>query len=165
MKEPARLFTLLALLLLFAGLGFLFGRRTAQKSPESTIIRDTVTYTKIDTFCVETPVFRYSYIHDTVRTYFTTVEHDTVLVDVPIETKVYAEDSLYRAVVSGWHPSLDSLTIYPTETIVTITNTVRTPAPRWSLGVTLGPSVVATPSGSVHAGLGITAGISYRFGK
>ena len=165
MKEGSRLLTMLLLLVTFAGIGFVFGRKTAQKSPESTIIRDTVTYTKIDTFCVETPVFCYSYIHDTVRTYFTTVEHDTVLVDVPIESKVYAEDSLYRAVVSGWRPSLDSLTIYPTETIITITNTVRTPAPRWSFGATFGPSVLATPSGSVHAGLGITAGISYKFGK
>lgn len=165
MKESTRILSLLVLLALFAGMGFVFGRRTAQKSPESTIIRDTVTYTKLDTVCVPTPVYRYSYIHDTIRTWFTTVQHDTVQVDVPIESKVYSEDSLYRAVVSGWHPSLDSLTIYPTETVVTITNTVKAPAPRWGVGVAAGPSVLATPSGSVHAGLGITAGVYWRFGK
>lgn len=154
---------MLALLILFAGFGFLFGRKSVRNEPESTIVRDTVTCTKIDTFVVERPVFRYSYIYDTVRTYFTTIEHDTVQVDVPIERKVYAEDSLYRAVVSGWRPSLDSLTIYPTETTITITNTIRTPAPRWSLGVAAGPSVLATPSGSIHAGLGATIGLTYRF--
>ena len=163
MKESTRIFTFLALLILFAGLGFLFGRKSVRNEPESTIIRDTITCTKLDTICVEKPVFRYSYIHDTVRTYFTTIQHDTVEVDVPIETKVYAEDSLYRAVVSGWRPSLDSLTIYPTETTITITNTVKVPAPKWSFGAALGPSVLATPSGKVHAGLGVTAGLTYRF--
>ena len=154
---------MLVLLILFAGLGFLFGRRSVKNEPESTIIRDTVTCTIMDTMVIERPVYRYSYIHDTVRTWFTTVEHDSVLVEVPIETKVYAEDSLYRAVVSGWHPSLDSLTIYPTTTTITIHEKEKTPAPRWSFGATIGPSVLATPSGSVHAGLGVTAGLTYRF--
>ena len=165
MKESTRLLAALLLLLVFAGLGFLFGRKTATIEAETKIIRDTVTCTKIDTFHVPTPVYRYSYIHDTVRTYFTTIEHDTVQVDVPIETKVYAEDSLYRAVVSGWRPSLDSLTIYPTETTITITNTVKEAAPRWGFGVAAGPSILATPGGAVHGGLGITAGVYYRFGK
>ena len=154
---------MLVLLILFAGLGFLFGRKTATIEAETKIIRDTITCTKIDTFHVPTPVYRYSYIHDTVQAYFTTIEHDTVQVDVPIERKIYAEDSLYRAVVSGWHPSLDSLTIYPKETIIIINNTIKTPAPRWGFGATIGPSVLATPSGAVHAGLGVTAGITYRF--
>ena len=160
MKSFVKLFLLLVLGL---GVGFLFGRRTAKNGSESTIIRDTVSYTIVDTFVVEKPVIRYSYIFDTVRTYFTTIEHDTVLVDVPIERKVYAEDSLYRAVVSGWHPSLDSLTIYPKETIVTITNTVKIPPRKWTIGATAGPSVLATPKGQIYAGLGITAGLTYNF--
>ena len=112
---------------------------------------------------IERPVYRYSYIHDTVRTWFTTVEHDSVLVEVPIETKVYAEDSLYRAVVSGWHPSLDSLTIYPTTTTITIHEKEKIAPPRWSFGAAVGPSILATPSGSIHAGLGATIGLTYRF--
>lgn len=161
MKETTRLLGFLLLLALFAGGGFLFGRKTAPRSQESQVIVRTDTCIVLDTICVSTPVFRYSYIHDTVRTYFTTIQHDTVTVDVPIERRVYSEDSLYRAVVSGWHPSLDSLTIYPTETIITVHEQLK--PGRWSVGITAGPSVLATPSGRVHAGLGATVGLSYRF--
>lgn len=161
MKETTRLLGFLLLLALFAGGGFLFGRKTAPRSQESQVIVRTDTCIVVDTLCVSTPVFRYSYIHDTVRTYFTTLQHDTVQVDVPIERRVYAEDSVYRAVVSGWRPRLDSLTIYPTTTTITIREKVQ--PPKFSFGLTVGPSVLATPSGSVHAGLGATVGLTYRF--
>ncbi|MBQ5979387.1 MAG: hypothetical protein IJL58_05155 [Bacteroidales bacterium] len=89
---------------------------------------------------------------------------DSAAVEIPIERKVYAEDSLYRAVVSGYRVSLDSLTIYPTTTTITVYKTVESRKPgRWSLGITAGPSVLASPSGQVHAGVGITAGLTYRF--
>lgn len=163
MRESTRLAGFLLLLLVFAGGGFLFGRKTAPRSQESQVIVRTDTCIVVDTLCVSTPVFRYSYIHDTVRTYFTTLQHDTVQVNVPIERRVYAEDSVYRAVVSGWRPRLDSLTIYPTTTTVTVTNTILSKPAKWSFGITAGPSVLATPSGSVHAGLGASVGLTYRF--
>lgn len=144
-------------------LGCRYGRRKVRVEPESKVIRDTVTYTIHDTITREKPVFRYSYIHDTVRAYFTTIERDTVLVDVPIERKVYQEDSLYRVVISGWRPQLDSLSIYPTITTITIREKVKTPPPKWSLGVTAGPSVLVTPKGQAHAGIGATVGLQYRF--
>lgn len=149
-------------------IGCRYGRRTARTSPESHVIRDTVSYTIHDTITREKPVYVASYIHDTVRTYFTTIKRDTVLVDVPIERRVYHEDSLYHAVVSGprcgnYEPSLDSLIVWPTTTTITIREKVKTPAPRFSFGATLGPSVLATPGGQVHAGLGATIGLQYRF--
>lgn len=155
--------TYLLIAVIALALGVLIGRRNAPNKPESTIIRDTVTCTVYDTIVRERPVYRYSYIHDTVRTWFTTVEHDSVMVEVPIERKAYAEDSLYYISISGWKPSLDTLILWPKETTITITNTVKTPAPRWSFGVTAGPSVLATPSGQVHAGLGASIGLTYRF--
>ena len=155
--------TYLLIAVIALALGVLIGRRNAPNKPESTIIRDTVTCTVYDTIVRERPVYRYSYIHDTVRTWFTTVEHDSVLVEVPIERKAYAEDSLYYISISGWKPSLDTLILWPKETTITITNTVKTPAPRWSFGVTAGPSVLATPLGQVHAGLGASLGLTYRF--
>ena len=88
---------------------------------------------------------------------------DSMLVDIPIERKVYQEDSLYRAVISGYRCSLDSLTIFNTTTTITIHEKEIKQAPKWSFGATLGPSVLATPSGSVHAGLGATVGLTYRF--
>jgi len=163
MKETTRLLGFLLLLALFAGGGFLFGRRTAPRSQESQVIVQTDTCTIYDTIVKEKPILRYSCIHDTVQTYFTTVEHDSFLVDVPIERKVYAEDSLYWAVVSGWRCSLDSLILYPKETVITIHEKVKVQPRRWSFGITAGPSVLATPSGSVHAGLGASVGLTYRF--
>lgn len=143
--------------------GLILGHRVCRKPPESQVITKVDTCVVYDTIVREKPVFRYSYIHDTIRTYFTTIEHDSVLVDVPIETKVYAEDSVYRAVVSGWRPSLDSLLLYNKTTEITITNTVTIPPKKWSFGLTIGPSILITPSGEVHGGGGVTGGITYRF--
>ena len=164
MREFLR--TLLGLLLV-AGVGFAlgagYGRRTARDRVRLEVINDTTIITTHDTITRERPVYLTSYIYDTIRTHFTTIERDTVLVDVPIERRVYAEDSLYRAVVSGWRPSLDTLVVWPTVTTITIRERVKTPAPRLSFGITAGPSVLATPSGGVHAGVGVTAGLQYRF--
>lgn len=144
-------------------IGARYGRKTARIPVRLEVIKDTTLVVTHDTIVRERPVFVTSYIYDTIRTHFTTIERDTVLVDVPIERRVYAEDSLYRAVVSGWRPSLDTLVVWPTVTTITIREKVKTPAPRLSFGVTAGPSVLATPSGRVHAGVGVTAGLQYRF--
>ena len=163
MRESTRLAGFLLLLLVFAGGGYLLGRKNAPKRTETQVITQVDTCIVLDTICVPTPVFRYSYITDTVRTYFTTVEHDSVFVEVPIESRTYAEDSLYFIKISGWRPSLDTLILWPKETIVTITNTVKIPPKKWSLGIAAGPSVLATPKGEVHAGLGATIGLTYHF--
>lgn len=144
-------------------IGARYGRRKARIDPESHVIRDTVQFTIHDTITREKPVFRYSYIHDTIRAYFTTIEHDTVTIDVPIERKVYQEDSLYRCEISGYMPNLESLTIYPTITTITIREKVKTPAPKLSLGATVGPSALVSPSGKIHGGIGATVGLQYRF--
>lgn len=144
-------------------IGCRYGRKTAKKPVDLRVVWDTTEVIKYDTIVREKPVYRYSYIYDTVRTHFTTIEHDTVTVDVPMERKVYHEDSLYHAVVSGWRPSLDTLVVWPTVTTITVREKIKTPAPRFSLGVTAGPSVLATPKGQVHAGIGATVGLQYRF--
>lgn len=163
MRDTARLLGFLLLVAFFAAGGFVIGRRNRPAKPEPQVIVRVDTCTVYDTIVRYRPVFRYSYIRDTVRAYFTTVRHDTVLAAVPIERRVYAEDSLYRAVVSGWRPSLDSLTLYPKTTTITIREREVVPRSRWSVGATVGPSVLASPSGKVHAGIGVTAGVSYRF--
>lgn len=59
---------------------------------------------------------------------------------IPIERRVYQEDSTYYAVVTGpamgdQHPSLDTLLVYRTTTTITQTNEVTAyKAFRWSLG-------------------------------
>ena len=175
---------MLLLLIIFAGLGFLFGRRTARVGPESTIIETADTSSTVEAFDVQKPKLKDSTVihhvwvklpvvpapqdsvpasHNSAVTSHVS-NQDSALVEVPIERKVYQEDSLYRAVVSGYRVSLDSLTIYPTTTTITVYKTVESRKPgRWSLGITAGPSVLASPSGQVHAGVGVTVGLSYRF--
>lgn len=143
--------------------GLILGHRVCRKPPESQVITKVDTCVVYDTIVREKPVFRYSYIHDTIRTYFTTIQHDTVLVEVPIERKVYAEDSLYFISISGWRPSLDTLLLYNKTTEITITNTITIPPKKWSFGLAIGPSILITPSGEVHGGGGVTGGITYRF--
>ena len=48
-------------------IGHRVGRRTASNGSEPTIIERVDSITVIDTIVREKPVFRYSYIHDTVR--------------------------------------------------------------------------------------------------
>ena len=129
LKELAKAFLGIALIVAVSFLlGCRYGRRTARIAPKLKVIWDTTEVIKLDTIVRERPVFVRSYVRDTVRTYFTTIERDTVLVDVPIERRIYEEDSLYRAVVSGprcgnYGPSLDSLVVWPTITTVTIHDT------------------------------------------
>ena len=91
--------------------------------------------------------------HDTIRL------RDTIPVPVPIEQKVYA-DSDYRAVVSGWHASLDTISVYPKTMVITKTIPVQIPAPpkRWGLGVSAGYG--ASKDGlSPYIGVGISYSI------
>ena len=138
------------------GIGFGYGRRTARMPVRLSVVNDTVQVTKTDTIWREKPVFVASSVirHDTVR--LATLERDTVFVDVPIERKVYQEDSLYRAVVSGWHPSLDTLMVFPKTTTITIREKVPVPdRNRWGIGIQAGAG--ATRNGlTPYIGVGVS---------
>lgn len=60
---------------------------------------------------------------------------DSVEVELPITQKVYG-DSTYRAWVSGYRPSLDSIEVY--RKTITIERTLVQKPKRWSIGVTGG---------------------------
>lgn len=133
MKESLRILTTLLLLIIFAGLGFLFGRRTARVGPESTIIQKADTSSTVEAFDVQEPKLKDSTVihHVWVKLPIAAASQDSVpasqishpysaQVEVPIERKVYQEDSVYRAVVSGYQCKLDSLTIYSTTTTITV---------------------------------------------
>ena len=80
---------------------------------------------------------------------------DTIYVHLPREVKTYS-DSSYRAVVSGFRPSLDEIEIYQRTKVVTETRVLRS-----SPWVTIGPSVgvgIAT-DGRVYPFLGVSATI------
>lgn len=89
---------------------------------------------------------------------------DSALVQIPITQKEYA-DSSYRAWVSGYMASLDSIEIYNRTVLVTekVTETITKQARRkW--GFTVGPTLGAGWNGSHFApyiGLGLTWGFSF----
>ena len=103
---------------------------------ESLVIRTETRFMRLaDTLCV---VFR-----DTVR--------DSILVEVPIEQKVYG-DSNYTAWVSGYLPKLDSILVYRGETVI------RPRSSRWAIGVQAGYGIT-TRGFAPYAGVGI----AYKF--
>ncbi len=67
----------------------------------------------------------------------TVVRTDSVEVVVPIVSKCY-EGADYRAWVSGYEPSLDSIDVFRRTETVTVTNTIRQPKKRFGLGVQVG---------------------------
>lgn len=94
-------------------------------------IPDTISMGAIPT-PVEKPGIKY--IHDTLLTADST---SAVAVSVPITSKVYT-DSTYRAVVSGYKATLDSMSVFKKTKVVTNTvyktgATVYKPY-KWSLG-------------------------------
>lgn len=149
-------------------LGREFGRREGERAPQRP---DTVRVTKWlhDTVTVESsrpsgsvqawlPVVKPEApeVPDTTISKMETVAPDTVLVEVPLEEKVYIGDN-YRAIVRGYQPELTD--IWVRETVSTIRVPVRR---RWN--VTAGPQVGIgiTPDGwRPYAGLGVTFGYSF----
>lgn len=82
-------------------------------------------------------------------------ERDTIAVPVPIERRVYA-DSNYRAVVSGWHPSLDSISVYPETRVITIERErVEKERSRWGLGIQAGAGLSANGAAVPYVGVGV----------
>lgn len=70
------------------------------------------------------------------------VAPDSANVVIPITQKVY-EDSTYTAYVSGYKPSLDSIFVYPSKEVQTIT-TKDNDKSRWSLSVSVGYGLTLT---------------------
>lgn len=139
---------------------FLLGRRSVKPEivkihrTDTVVVRDTVRET------VLVPKVRYLTRVDTV---LLPVPGDTVEVPVlvPISRKVY-EGEDYRAVVSGFRASLDTLDIFRKTQTVTNTVVQRVEVPgkpkRWGIGASAGYAL--TPQG-VKPYIG--AGISYSF--
>ncbi len=123
--------------------GFWMGNDFAKSLfPEITERTDTITVRDSLPYYYPVPkdsaVIRYVDVPVTVTVNDTNVV--TLTANVPIERKVYQEDSTYYAVVTGpavgdLHPSLDTLKVYrETVTIETTRNITSYKAFRWSLG-------------------------------
>ena len=165
MRKATHIALLAGLLLVFLAVPFMAGWQMGERRAFARFQPHTDTlYVPRDTF-IDRPVFveKWRVKKDTVRlaSVDTLIAHDSILVEVPIEQKVYS-DSLYTAWVSGFRPALDSIRLrQPT---IVITQTVREPSAKvghFGWGVTAGPSIVY--SDRLRAGIGVTAGLTYRF--
>lgn len=109
-----------------------------QKTPQAVVKVVTDTLYVHDTITAYKPTPVNVYVVDTVW-YPVPVYggRDTVWAEIPREAKVY-EDSTYRAVVSGFRPSLDTISVFRRNVYVVTTEHVQVPAPRWGLGVQAG---------------------------
>lgn len=126
----------LLIVLLIAGLssviGYGYGRRVEHSpSVADTVhirdtVRDSIPYLVIETVVQEIPELFPVYI---------TLDGDTiqelVYIPVPITQKEYQTEN-YRAWVSGYKPSLDSVWVYPEKIII------REKPRRWGIGVIAG---------------------------
>lgn len=106
--------------------------RKEEKIPQT----DTITITQIDTITIIKPQPVIQYRDRIVRDTLYSIDSIPVLVDLPIETKVYA-DSSYRAVVSGYRASLDTISIFNKNQIHTINKTTYK-TKKWNVSPSVG---------------------------
>lgn len=138
----------------------LFGVRSCtEKLTEPSIVRDTLIVH--DTIRIEKPVAEYVVTRDTIRIPVPVTERDTIYVSLPREERTYT-DSTFRAVVSGYEPSLDLIEVYPQTTTITETRTIRVPErKRWGIGVQIGGGAVLNGK-QVALSPYIGVGVSYN---
>ncbi len=142
-------------LLLVLSLIFQYLYHSNRNSVENSLKTDTITITKIDTVAVVKPAVQYRYITQVITDTLYNTDSIKVPVQIPIETKIY-QDSIYRAVVSGYRASLDTIQIYPIHTITTITNTKQK---RFNIGIQAGVGYgFFNKKPDIYVGLGV----SYR---
>lgn len=158
MNKALQWIGVVALVVVFLALGFFVGRGAKPPHPvvqtDTLVVRDTIR--EAFPVYVDREVVRTELVPVTDTLY----RHDTLFVALEIERRTY-EGEDYRAVVSGWQPSLDEIAVYPTTTYITKEVQVPGPAARWSFGVTAGPGILY--DGKLHGGVGIVAGLQYRF--
>lgn len=97
---------------------------------------DTITIIKRDTITIIKPQHIYKYVDRIIRDTLYNIDSIPVLVDVPIETKVY-QDSNYRAIISGYRANLDSISIFNKNQIHTI-NKITNKTKKWNISPAVG---------------------------
>jgi hypothetical protein len=182
-KRRRQILVVAVITLVAFAIGFITGLGVARKInpcvvvPTISVERDTTTKTDTVQGKIVPPVIRWRIRRDTLvlpsktDTLYRqadTTTHEAIAapqayvlpdgkVVVPIEQKVYAT-GLYRAVVSGWHAALDSITVYPKTTTVRETITKLAQPPRRNWAVTVGPSATYTTGKQFVPGVSATLG-------
>lgn len=158
MKKVLVIIGVVAVLAATTFIGFKIGQRNPLISPTTDFLRDTLIIYQTDTVRVSTPLILTEKVTDTIRVPVTdtVTMRDTLYLNLPRTEKVYASED-YRAVVSGYQPSLDTIDIYKRTEIVTIT---QTPKPkRWGVGVQAGVGLNTQFKPMPYVGVGISYNI------
>lgn len=108
----------------------------SNREKEEIQITDTITIIKRDTITIISPQPVIRYVDRIVRDTLYNTDSVLVPVDVPIETKVY-QDSNYRAIISGYRPQLDSISIFNKNQIQTI-NKITYKTKKWNFSPSVG---------------------------
>lgn len=144
-------------LLLVLSIVFQYLAYSNRKSEENSLRTDMLTITKIDTVTITKPVVKYRYLTKVITDTLYNTNSVLVPVQIPITANVY-QDSTYRAVVSGYRTSLDTIQVYPVHTTIIITNTI-TKQKRFNIGIQAGVGYGCfNKNPDVYIGLGV----SYR---
>lgn len=140
--------------------GYRAGERKA--APDTAYICDTVV--RVDTIVHERPIYVRQKVVDTmlVAVRDTLRLSDTTYIALPRTEKEYA-DSTYKAIVSGYRPSLDYIEVYPRTMTISTMETVYKDISRWSLGIAAGPGALLDFQGKAHYGVAAVIGLNYRF--
>lgn len=131
---------------------FLAGRGMRRQPEPVTGNADTIV--RVDTVMITAPREKYTRDAGVVAAQMVTADtvRDTVYVEVPLESKEYSGEG-YRAYVSGWHASLDSIEIQR-QTVIRMPEPPQK-AKRFSVGLQAGVGV--TPAGmQPYIGVGVS---------
>lgn len=153
-----RVLAIVLAMLAVLALGVLLGvhhERRMRGEPETIVVTRVDTLVRVDTLHHPYPVPVKVRVVDSIP-YPVPVPGDTVWVQLPREQKVYA-DSSFRAVVSGYQPSLDSIDVYNREVFINRDRTVYVQPGRWSVGLQGG---VGVAKGGLTPYVGV--GVSYN---
>ena len=163
MKQPI---VILLLLLAAVALGVVLGMEFQSYrigEPETIVIEHVDTLIRVYTVHKYHPIPKYVHVVDSFFVYVPIPgQSDSVKVALEREEKVY-EDSTYRAVVSGYMPSLDSIDVFNREVIINKETTIREPYRKhWTVTVGAQAGYGITPAGmQPYLGGGVTLGYSF----
>lgn len=95
-----------------------FSYRIGQSNVKETIIERIDTIIKTDTITIIKPIEKKVYITKYVTDTLYTTDSIKAEVNIPIENKVYTDDSTYYIGISGFKASLDTLRLFPRQTTI-----------------------------------------------
>ena len=157
-QKYATLFIVVCLMIVVTGLCCKVAKKNGYKAGWKAAVESAVpdTVWRTDTITYEKPVPVEKWIENVVYVPVTQTDtvhkHDTTYIALQFEKKVY-QDSSYRAVVSGFQPSLDEITIYQQTAYITKVKT-QFVYPKFILSPALTASVLP---GSAFVGAGLDA--------